>query len=72
MALTRFGKKIGPIWKLMVLRGNVPPLSVKRYTLPPLEFLNKGNIELHEWLLNFGIIPASFGLIYTLIEFLVI
>ena len=38
----------------------------------PLEFIYKGNIELHEFPLNFGIIPASFGLIYTLIEFLVI
>ena len=33
--------------RLVVLRGNMSPLSAKRYTLPPLEFLNKGNIELH-------------------------
>ena len=38
----------------------------------PLEFIYKGNIELHECPLNFGIILASFGLIYTLTEFLVI
>ena len=38
----------------------------------PLEFLYRGNIELHECLLNFGIIPGSFGLFYTLIEFLFI
>ena len=38
----------------------------------PLEFIYKGNIELHECPIKFGIIPASFGLIYTLIEFLVI
>ena len=38
----------------------------------PLEFIYKGNIQLHDALLNFGIIPASFGLIYTLIKFLVI
>ena len=38
----------------------------------PLEFLNKGNIELHECPVKFGIIPGSFVVSYTLIEFLVI
>ena len=38
----------------------------------PLEFLYRGNIELHECPVKFLIIPASFGLIYTYIEFLVI
>ena len=38
----------------------------------PLEFIYKGNIELMSALLNFGIIPGSFVIFYTLIEFLVI
>ena len=38
----------------------------------PLEFIYKGNIELHECPVKFGIIPGSFVVSYTLIEFLVI
>ena len=51
---------------LVVLRGNVPPLSVKRYTLPPLEFLNKGNIELHECPVKFGNYSMFVCRFYTL------
>ena len=38
----------------------------------PLEFLNKGNIELHECPVKFWNYPGSFVIFYTLIEFLVI
>ena len=38
----------------------------------PLEFFTHATYNYMSALLNFGIIPASFGLIYTLIEFLVI
>ena len=33
---------------LVVLRGDVSPLCAKRYTLPPIDFLYRGNIELYE------------------------
>ena len=42
------------------------------YAASPQIFFKEANMELYECLLNFGIIPGSFGLFYTLIEFLVI
>ena len=43
------------------------------YAAPhPLSLFTKATYNYMSALLNFGIIPASFGLIYTLIEFLVI
>ena len=56
---------------LVVPRGNVSPLCAKRYTLPPpLSFFIVATHNYMSALLNFGIIPGSFGLFYTLIEFL--
>ena len=56
----------------VVPRGKVSPLCAKRYTLPPPDFLCRGNIELYECPVKFWNYQGSFGLFYTLIEFLVI
>ena len=55
---------------LVVPRGDVSPLCAKQYTLPPPDFVYRGNIELYECPVKFW---NYFGFIwpfYTLIEFL--
>ena len=56
---------------MMVLGRERPTFVDATIYAVPLEFIYKGNIELHECPVKFWN-PASFGLIYTFIEFLVI
>ena len=87
MALTWCGKKLGRFGTSFGISFLQTGVSLKkargsereRVTFEcetiyaaPLELLYRGNIELHECPLYFGIILGSFGLFYTLIEFLVI
>ena len=54
----------------MVPEGDVSPSRANRYTLPPpLDFLHRQIRPNRSIVLNFGIIPDSFGLSYTLIDF---
>ena len=62
-----------PSRRLVVPRGNVSPPCAKRHTYTAfsrLIFLHSQNRPNRSTVLNFGIIPGSFRLFYTLIEFL--
>ena len=62
-----------PSRRLVVPRGNVSPPCAKQHTYTAfsrLNFLHRQIRPNRSILLNFGIIPGSFGLFYTLIEFL--
>ena len=68
-----FSKPELPSRRLVVPRGNVSPPCAKRNTYtasPALIFLHRQIRPNRSTVLNFGIIPDSFGLFYTLIEFL--